>query len=143
MADAAAESVPPPPSLHEQMLSALASKDSAALKLLGLKTPLPPILAKVEWSAEAVASAVLALAKLPDNAVSDLVLHDFFGHAPFRAKAIELSPRLPVPGRPVPGPGPPSAAAWCACSRPSSSAHTGAGPLPCARTYPWPASLAP
>ena len=34
MADAAAESVPPPPSLHEQMLSALASKDSAALKLL-------------------------------------------------------------------------------------------------------------
>ena len=95
MADAAAESVPPPPSLHEQMLSALASKDSAALKLLGLKTPLPPILAKVEWSAEAVASAVLALAKLPDNAVSDLVLHDFFGHAPFRAKAIELSPRLP------------------------------------------------
>ena len=90
MADAAAESVPPPPSLHEQMLSALASKDSAALKLLGLKTPLPPILAKAEWSAEAVASAVLALAKLPDNAVSDLVLHDFFGHAPFRAKAIEL-----------------------------------------------------
>ena len=48
------------------------------------QTPLPLHPAKVEWSAEAVASAVLALAKLPDNAVSDLVLHDFFGHAPFR-----------------------------------------------------------